>query len=142
MSIPRAPPVSASLLETKTGLPRLDEPFRGRCKDHVPTSPAALACERAVGRGGGARELLIRSSRAEGNGVTVTIRDSGKGLEPDEIERLFDAFYTTKDGGLGIGLTISRSIIEDHGGHIRAARNQPRGAVLAFTLPAGGEAAR
>jgi signal transduction histidine kinase len=67
----------------------------------------------------------------------VAVRDSGPGLDPEGMGRLFDAFYTTKPGGMGIGLSICRSIIEAHGGRIWASANVPQGAVFQFTLPVG-----
>jgi signal transduction histidine kinase len=67
--------------------------------------------------------------------VSVTVRDSGPGLGPEGLERLFDAFYSTKPDGMGMGLAICRSIIDTHGGKIFAAANVPRGAVFCFTLP-------
>jgi C4-dicarboxylate-specific signal transduction histidine kinase len=81
------------------------------------------------------RELTIISAQDTG-GVKVEVRDSGIGLDQDRAERVFDAFYTTKAEGLGIGLSISRSIIEAHGGRLWAAPNQPHGAVFVFSLPA------
>jgi signal transduction histidine kinase len=63
------------------------------------------------------------------------VRDSGPGFEPQHVDRLFNAFYTTKPQGLGMGLTISRSIIEAHGGRLWADSNSPRGAVFRFRLP-------
>jgi signal transduction histidine kinase len=63
------------------------------------------------------------------------VRDSGPGLEPTALERLFEAFYTTKPSGLGLGLSICRSIIEAHGGRLWASANMPRGAVFHFTVP-------
>jgi signal transduction histidine kinase len=72
---------------------------------------------------------------AEWTGVLVTVRDSGPGLDPQLVNRLFEPFYTTKPKGLGMGLTISRSIIEAHGGRLWAKANVPRGAVFRFTLP-------
>jgi signal transduction histidine kinase len=84
------------------------------------------------------RELRIGTAAEATTGVTVEVGDSGPGLKPDEIERLFDAFYTTKSGGMGMGLAICRSIIEAHGGRLWAAPNVPMGAVLAFTLPIEG----
>jgi signal transduction histidine kinase len=67
--------------------------------------------------------------------VLVAVRDSGPGLDPASLERLFDAFYTTKSGGMGMGLAICRSIIEAHEGQLCASANEPRGAVFQFTLP-------
>jgi len=68
--------------------------------------------------------------------VIVEVRDTGPELKPDRLEHLFDAFYTTKPGGMGMGLAICRSIIEAHGGRVSAAANAPQGAVFHFTLPA------
>jgi C4-dicarboxylate-specific signal transduction histidine kinase len=84
----------------------------------------------------GARELLISTGTAEADGVLVTVRDSGPGLPPSSAEHLFDAFYTTKADGMGMGLSICRSIIEAHGGRLWASANLPRGAVFQFTAPA------
>jgi signal transduction histidine kinase len=86
-----------------------------------------------------ARELLVSSGRDEANGVLVTVRDSGIGLDSECLSRLFDAFYTTKPQGMGMGLAISRSIIEAHGGRLWVTPNAPQGAVFQFTLPADGE---
>jgi PAS domain S-box-containing protein len=83
----------------------------------------------------GARELLISTRKAEAGGVLVAVRDSGSGLDPQSLDRLFEAFYTTKPSGLGMGLAICRSIIEAHGGQLWANANEPRGAVFQFTLP-------
>jgi signal transduction histidine kinase len=80
--------------------------------------------------------LLIRTSKAESGGVRVAVRDSGPGLEPATLDHLFNAFYTTKPGGLGLGLSICRSIIEAHGGRLWAEANEPQGAILEFTVPA------
>jgi C4-dicarboxylate-specific signal transduction histidine kinase len=84
-----------------------------------------------------ARELLVRSSTYESQGVLVSVQDSGPGLDPKSLEHLFDAFYTTKPQGLGMGLAISRSIVEGHGGRLWATANAPRGAVFQFVLPVG-----
>jgi signal transduction histidine kinase len=67
--------------------------------------------------------------------VLIAVRDSGAGLDPSALNRLFDAFYTTKSQGLGMGLLISRSIVEAHGGQLWAKANAPRGALFQFTLP-------
>ena len=84
---------------------------------------------------GGPRELLISTEQTEGNGVLVTVRDSGPGIDPEHVERVFEAFYTTKSSGVGMGLSICRSIIDAHGGRLWAEANEPRGAVFQFTLP-------
>jgi len=83
----------------------------------------------------GPRELLISTDKAESDGVFVAVRDSGPGLSPASLERAFEAFYTTKSGGLGMGLSICRSIIEAHGGRLWSMANEPRGAVFQFTVP-------
>jgi C4-dicarboxylate-specific signal transduction histidine kinase len=93
------------------------------------------AVEAMSGASEGARELLISTGGDASNGVLFSLRDSGPGLDPANLERLFDAFYTTKSSGLGMGLSICRSIIEAHGGRIWAGANEPRGAVFHFTLP-------
>jgi C4-dicarboxylate-specific signal transduction histidine kinase len=81
------------------------------------------------------RELLI-SSRNEPDGVSVEVRDSGPGFAPEDLERVFEAFHTTKPGGLGLGLSICRSIIEAHNGRLWASPNVPRGAIFRFIAPA------
>jgi signal transduction histidine kinase len=81
------------------------------------------------------RELLISSEQSRTNGALVAVRDSGPGIDPEHIERVFEAFYTTKSTGVGMGLSICRSIIEAHGGRLWAGPNEPRGAVFQFTLP-------
>lgn len=81
------------------------------------------------------RRLLTILCAAQGpETVRVEVRDSGTGLEPNAT-RLFEPFYTTKAGGLGIGLSVSRSIVEAHGGQLGAGANSPRGAVFWFALP-------
>jgi PAS domain S-box-containing protein len=81
------------------------------------------------------RELLIRTCD-EPDGVSVEVRDSGPGFTPAAVERVFEAFYSTKAGGLGLGLSICRSIIEAHNGRLWASPNLPRGAVFRFIAPA------
>jgi len=83
----------------------------------------------------GARELLISTEQSETNGIVVAVSDSGPGIDPEDRERVFQAFYTTKSTGVGIGLSICRSIIEAHGGRLWADANEPPGAVFQFTLP-------
>jgi signal transduction histidine kinase len=67
--------------------------------------------------------------------VLATVRDSGEGLDPAKLDDMFKAFYTTKSEGMGMGLAISRSIIEAHGGRLWAKPDEPRGAIFQFTLP-------
>ncbi|MCP3384311.1 CHASE3 domain-containing protein [Bradyrhizobium sp. CCGUVB4N] len=93
------------------------------------------AIEAMAAVGEGERELLISTGWDASDGVHVTLRDSGLGLDPKNVERLFEAFYTTKPTGMGMGLAICRSIIEAHGGRMWAGANEPRGAVFQFTLP-------
>jgi signal transduction histidine kinase len=112
------------------------------------------AIEAMSGVGEGPRELWLSSEKfvevaresggtgtdrtlaaAEWTHVLITVRDSGPGVEPKSLDRLFDAFYTTKPQGMGMGLAISRSIIEAHGGRLWAMANASRGAVFRFTLP-------
>jgi PAS domain S-box-containing protein len=83
----------------------------------------------------GPRELFITTARAEPDGVLVAVKDSGPGLAPASLERLFDPFYTTKPEGLGMGLSICRSIIEAHGGRLWVTANLPQGAIFHFTMP-------
>jgi PAS domain S-box-containing protein len=86
------------------------------------------------------RELAIKSRQAEIDQVLVSVNDSGVGLPAQQTEQIFNAFFTTKLHGTGMGLRISRSIIESHGGRLWAADNSPRGASFHFTLPTKGEA--
>jgi PAS domain S-box-containing protein len=83
----------------------------------------------------GPRELFISTEQDQTNGVLVAVRDSGPGIYPEHLERVFEAFYTTKSSGVGMGLSICRSIIDAHGGRLWADANEPRGAVFQFTLP-------
>ena len=83
----------------------------------------------------GPRELMVSTGKVEAGGVLVAVQDSGPGLEAAMVERVFESFYTTKPTGLGMGLSICRSIIEAHGGRLWASRNQLRGATFQFTLP-------
>jgi C4-dicarboxylate-specific signal transduction histidine kinase len=94
------------------------------------------AIEAMSGTNEGARELLISTEQSSSGAVLVAVRDSGPGFPPECAERLFEFFYTTKPGGLGMGLSICHSIIEAHDGKLWASANLPRGAVVQFTLPA------
>jgi signal transduction histidine kinase len=91
--------------------------------------------------GQGPRELRVSSAKDGSNGVLVTVCDTGRGLGPRKLDDIFDAFYSTKPHGMGMGLAVSRSIIEAHGGLLWAKPNEPRGAVFQFTLPTGQEEA-
>ena len=84
----------------------------------------------------GNRELHISTARIEPEGVCVAVRDTGPGLRPESLPRLFEPFYTTKPDGMGMGLSICSSIIEAHGGRLWATRREPRGALFQFTIPA------
>ena len=84
----------------------------------------------------GNRELQISTASIEPEGVRVAVRDTGQGLRPESLPRLFEPFYTTKPDGMGMGLSICRSIIEAHGGRLWATRCEPRGALFQFTIPA------
>ena len=97
------------------------------------------AIEAMSGVGDGPRALVVRSGPDAAPGVRVTVRDAGPGLDPQRLDRLFDAFYTTKPHGLGLGLAISRRLIEAHGGRLWATANAPHGAVFQFTVPRGSE---
>lgn len=116
-----------------TGLPAVDG-------DRVQLQQVILnlilnAVDAMRGIGEGARELLISTEADAAGGVLVTVRDSGMGLDPNNADRVFEAFYTTKPEGLGMGLAICRSIIAAHDGQMWASANKPRGAVFQFSLP-------
>jgi signal transduction histidine kinase len=79
--------------------------------------------------------LTVSSGKDETGNLFVAVRDSGEGIDEANLERVFDAFFTTKPEGMGMGLAICRTIIESHGGRLWATANSPRGAVFQFTLP-------
>jgi signal transduction histidine kinase len=83
------------------------------------------------------RELLITSRKGKAGEVVVAVRDSGAGLDPKNVDRIFDPFFTTKPAGMGLGLSISRTIVETHGGTLWAIPNGDKGATIQFTLPPG-----
>jgi signal transduction histidine kinase len=95
------------------------------------------AIQAMSGIGEGARELQISIDAVPSeDGVRVGVRDTGPGLSPESLSRLFEPFYTTKPEGMGMGLSICRSIIEAHGGRLWATGCEPRGALFQFTIPA------
>jgi len=81
------------------------------------------------------RELRIRSQRHDGDSVLVAVQDAGVGIDPNNADKLLSAFFTTKPGGMGMGLSISRSIIDAHGGRLWATPNPDHGATFHFALP-------
>jgi len=81
------------------------------------------------------REIVVNTGLGEGDEVLVAVRDSGVGVDPEEQDKVFDAFYTTKQTGMGMGLAISRSIVEHHGGRLWAEPNDGPGATFLFTIP-------
>jgi PAS domain S-box-containing protein len=84
------------------------------------------------------RQLLVRTERENGDRVRVMVRDSGMGVDRQSMDKIFDAFYTTKSGGMGIGLSVSRSIVERHHGRLWAEPNDGPGATFSFSIPTGG----
>jgi len=95
------------------------------------------AVEAMNGVSEGSRELLIGTGKDASSGVLVAVQDSGPGLNPESFDRLFDPFYTTKPSGMGMGLSICRSIVEAHGGRVWASRVAGAGVTVQFTLPVG-----
>jgi signal transduction histidine kinase len=87
----------------------------------------------------GPRELVLRTRRHETDEVLVTVQDSGPGIDPETESHLFNAFFTTKSDGMGMGLSICRSIIEAHDGRVWASRNEGVGATFQFALPSQGK---
>jgi signal transduction histidine kinase len=85
------------------------------------------------------RRMVIKTERDENDHVRLTVKDAGIGLDGKSADRLFDAFYSTKPGGMGIGLSVSRSIIEHHRGRLWAVANEGPGATFAFSVPRGRE---
>jgi len=81
------------------------------------------------------RDLLIRTQREDGDCVRLSVRDAGVGFDPQAVDKLFEPFYSTKSDGMGVGLSVSRSIIENHGGRLWAAANEGRGATFLFSIP-------
>jgi signal transduction histidine kinase len=89
-----------------------------------------------ISHAAGARDLLIRTATTKSGSVLVAVCDSGSGVALKNLERIFDAFFTTKPDGWGMGLSICRAIIHGHGGRLSATRSAAQGTILQFTLPA------
>jgi hypothetical protein len=87
----------------------------------------------------GARKLSIKTEQDEADSILVSVRDSGPGIDPKQLDRVFEPFYTTKTSGVGMGLSICRSIIGAHGGRLWVDAEKGGGAVFQFTLPAAQE---
>ena len=104
---------------------------------HVMLNLIVNAIQSMSGVEDGNRELHISTTRMGRDGVCVAVRDTGPGLRPESLPRVFEPFYTTKPDGMGMGLWTCRSIIEAHGGRLWATRSEPRGALFQFTIPAG-----
>jgi C4-dicarboxylate-specific signal transduction histidine kinase len=94
------------------------------------------ALDAIIAVSGGAREILIRSAKEE-ESVVVSVEDTGTGLDLEQVERIFEPFFTSKSHGIGMGLSISRSIVQTHGGTLTASGRTPHGARFSFTLPTG-----
>jgi signal transduction histidine kinase len=92
------------------------------------------AIESMVGEKRGYRELHVASEKDDAQ-VMLTVRDTGHGFDPDARDRIFEAFFTTKAHGMGMGLAISRSIVETHGGRLWATESEIRGSAFRFTIP-------
>jgi signal transduction histidine kinase len=88
---------------------------------------------------GETRELSITTEQSQPCGILVAVHDSGPGIDPVNLERVFEPFYTTKTSGVGMGLSICRTIISGHGGRLWMLANEPRGTVFQFILPAAQE---
>src|SRR4029077_2155758 len=87
------------------------------------------------------RELLIRTERDEGDRALLSVKDAGLGFNPQTADRLFETFYTTKHDGMGVGLYVSRSIVESHQGRLWATLNDGPGATFSFSIPRGSDGA-
>jgi signal transduction histidine kinase len=85
----------------------------------------------------GARTLRVKSAISKSDGVLITVEDSGPGIDPENVDRIFHPFFTTKSQGMGMGLSICRSIVEAHNGYLSARSALPRGSVFQISLPAG-----
>jgi len=96
------------------------------------------AAEATLTNSDGERVVCVRSEKDDSKGALISVEDSGTGVEPEEVKRIFEAFFTTKAEGIGMGLSICRSIVESHGGRITVAKATPRGSVFQVILPEDG----
>lgn len=129
--------LSRSQVRVRTKLTALSQPVVG---DRIQLQQVLLNLilngkDSMIRPGSQQRELLVSTENTTPAEVTVAVRDSGSGLDPKDQERLFDTFFTTKENGLGLGLSISRTIVEAHGGRLWATANEGAGATFQFTLP-------
>jgi PAS domain S-box-containing protein len=142
--------ISEVLALTQTEIQRNGVRLRRRLGDDLPLVSAdrvqlqqvminliVNAIEAMGGASDRPRELAIVAGMDDAHDVFVEVQDTGPGLDSDKLDRLFQSFYTTKPDGIGMGLAISRSIVEAHGGRLSAAPNRPHGAVFRFTVPVG-----
>ena len=133
--------VEKNKVSVRTGLMDGSNPVRG---DRVQLQQVVLnlvlnAVEAMSSVEKGSRELSISTKEGQTGDIVVAVQDSGPGIDPEHLERVFAPFYTTKTSGIGMGLSICRSIIAAHGGRLWAEANRSRGAIFQFTLPAGSE---
>ena len=135
--------ITENCVSVQTGLADGLFPVQGDCVQvqQVVLNLVLNAVEAMGSVEAGARGLSISTEQTKTSGVLVAVRDSGPGIDPEHLERVFEAFYTTKSSGTGMGLSICRSIIDAHGGRLWAEANEPRGAVFQFTLPSAGSPA-
>ena len=98
-------------------------------------------CDAIANGPDGDAKLIIRTGLIKGEGISVSVADHGIGLAPDKLEQVFEPFFSTKPNGMGLGLSVCRTIITAHGGKLWAANNGERGATFHFTLPSYREAA-
>src|SRR5262245_15957706 len=116
------------------------EKYRALCTRHgdpgLQDNLIVNAIQAMSGDGDSRRELQISTETDEAEGVRIAVRDTGRGLAPESLSRLFEPFYTTKAEGMGMGLAICRSIVEAHGGRLWATTCEPHGTLFQFTIPA------
>ena len=128
----------AARTELPSSLPRaIGDPIQIQ---QVILNLVANACEAMDSAGAADRRIVLRASRADDAGLELSVSDSGGGLPDGAAERVFDPFFTTKADGVGLGLSVCRTIVDAHGGRLWATRNPDRGATFHFTLPAAGGA--